>query len=283
LSASLNCHFVSRFLTKPWEFGERQLHYYDFKTRKFEVRSSRNLFARRGSNSVEVERRLNALIETPLSQAIDDLTRMSDNGESGISDWPTFRALCLLVPFQIARVARKREADDADLASMCRWPEAKVDEFASAWSQTHKFLKIRAHPGCPFFYPSSGFFIIPLPKTPSMYPTALAIPLTERYAAAVVPAEIDENQIYECLRYGGGGLASNSSVSTNAERVVIHPAVMECSPRDEMAAQLHEMQANNLRLIQACVDLSRTIAEAFSLVGIGPQEALRIMCSPDKK
>jgi hypothetical protein len=27
-----NSHYIARHLTKPWEFGERQLWYYDFDT-----------------------------------------------------------------------------------------------------------------------------------------------------------------------------------------------------------------------------------------------------------
>jgi hypothetical protein len=54
-----NCHFISRFLTAPWEFddqrGQRQLHYYDFDTDNFEQYSSKNLFAERDLNSPRVE------------------------------------------------------------------------------------------------------------------------------------------------------------------------------------------------------------------------------------
>jgi hypothetical protein len=72
VSENLNCHFVSRFLTKPWEFGQRRLHFYDVKTGRFGEKSSRYLFSRRGSNSGNIERRLDQLVETPLSKAIKD-------------------------------------------------------------------------------------------------------------------------------------------------------------------------------------------------------------------
>lgn len=50
-----NCHYISRFLTKPWEFGERQLRYYDFDEDKFDTKSSRSLFAEDGLNAQQVE------------------------------------------------------------------------------------------------------------------------------------------------------------------------------------------------------------------------------------
>jgi hypothetical protein len=54
----LNCHFISRFLTKQWEFGKRQLHFYNVRKHRFEHMSSKNLFARPGLNSKILEARI---------------------------------------------------------------------------------------------------------------------------------------------------------------------------------------------------------------------------------
>ena len=89
----LNSHFVSRFLTKPWEFGQRRLWYYDFDRQDIFHCSSKRLFARRGSSSPEMERRLNELVESPLSGFIQTLTVKSPPGAAEIYDWPLVRAL----------------------------------------------------------------------------------------------------------------------------------------------------------------------------------------------
>ena len=50
-----NCHFVSRFLTKPWELRDRRLHYYDFDRDVFDESPSKTLFAEEEINTQPVE------------------------------------------------------------------------------------------------------------------------------------------------------------------------------------------------------------------------------------
>jgi hypothetical protein len=66
---SINSHFVSRFLTQPWEHGQRMLWYYDFDDNRIRSQSSRSLFATKGANSADVELRLNQLVESPIAGA----------------------------------------------------------------------------------------------------------------------------------------------------------------------------------------------------------------------
>jgi hypothetical protein len=270
----LNCHFVSRFLTKPWEFGERQLYFYDVKTREFGYKSSRNLFAVEGLNSNETEQRLNRLIETPIGGVVGDLMKSGGPEGHSIDDWPAYRALVLLFPFQVARVTQN-PLPGFDLASLCSWPEEKLDELVRACQQRYKFITIRSHPGSPFYYPSKGYFIIPLAFASSLEPTAIAIPLTESWAVAWVPAEINGQQLTDQLTYAGGGLASNASAGTNSDRVVIHPSVMTPANEESIRQHIEETRERNLRHIQDLLEFHRDIVAMFAQAGIRPEEALR--------
>src|SRR5262245_39171646 len=40
-----NSHYISRFLTKPWEGQQRRLHFFDFASGQFDMGPSRHLFA----------------------------------------------------------------------------------------------------------------------------------------------------------------------------------------------------------------------------------------------
>jgi hypothetical protein len=270
---NLNCHFVSRFLTTPWEFGQRRLHFYDTKAGCFRQNSSRTLFTRRGANTPEVEHRLDELIETPLGGAIRLLTRSPGEGGHSIEDWRVFRALTLLFPFQLARISQDT-SPPRDLATMCSWPDEEVDKYAWAMKQLNKFITVTAHPGMPFFYPSKGYFIIPLAHAPSLYPGAIAIPLTERHAIASVSSEIDDEHVREVLRMGDGAVASNASVGTNSERVLVHPSVMNHANRLELRVHIEENQSNNLKMLQAVVDFNRTAVSAFAEAGLQSNHAL---------
>lgn len=50
-----NCHYVSRFLTKPWEFGDRRLQYFDFDSDAILTASSKVLFSENEAYSGAVE------------------------------------------------------------------------------------------------------------------------------------------------------------------------------------------------------------------------------------
>jgi hypothetical protein len=102
MPSGLNCHFVSRFLTTPWEYGKRQLSYFDFDDGKVRSVSSRTLFAETGANTREVEARLNRIVETPISSAMARLTDMRGESEE-LLEWPLFRAISLLLMLQPLR------------------------------------------------------------------------------------------------------------------------------------------------------------------------------------
>lgn len=89
--AGLNCHFVSRFLTTPWEYGQRHLWYYDFASDEVRSSSSRSLFAVGGANTSEVEARLNQVIETPISMGVARLVNSNDS--SGLTGLDKKRAV----------------------------------------------------------------------------------------------------------------------------------------------------------------------------------------------
>jgi hypothetical protein len=50
-----NCHFVSKFLTRPWEGKDRFLWIYDFISDRFTRQSSNSLLAAEKINSNKVE------------------------------------------------------------------------------------------------------------------------------------------------------------------------------------------------------------------------------------
>lgn len=282
MSENLNCHFVSRFLTTPWEFGQRRLHFYDVKTGRFGEKSSRYLFSRRGSNSGNIERRLDQLIETPLSNAIKDWGSTTQDRVIPIDDWPVFRALALVFMFQVPRVAQKISVA-RELAAMCSWPDSKVDQYAWGMNQLYTVGTFRPPATFPLFYPSKGYFLVPLLGDPPLHCGAMAIPLTERLGIVSVPKDFDSERLRALLSLGGGAFVCNMSVGTNAERVVVHPSVMARARPEELGAYIVKTQKNNLTLLQALSDMKSVAIAAFAQIGMSPSEALNWMARPRKQ
>jgi hypothetical protein len=276
VNGNLNCHFVSRFLTKPWEFGQRRLYFYNVKTGRFDDKSSRSLFARRGINSAEIEHRLDQLIETPLASAIKDWGREPQDRVIPIDDWPAFRALALIFMMQVPRGAQDASLA-RELAEMCSWPDSKADEYAHGMNQVYTIGTFRPPATFPLFYPSKGYFMIPLIGDPPLHCGAMAIPLTERLAIVSVPRSFEEERFRAILSLGGGEFVCNMSVGTNAERVVVHPSVMARARPEDLGAHITKMQKNNLTLLQALSDMKSVAVAAFAEIGMTPGEALNWM------
>lgn len=188
--SGLNCHFVSRFLTRPWEHDDRRLSYFDFDRDELLQASSRSLFAANGVNTPEVEARLNQIIETPVAQAI---ARLADGNvhEDQNLEWPLFRALALLMLLQPLRVSD--EPDRAQtLEEFVLRTDAELNELAEAAHDTYQLGRITVRPDAPLLYPAAGFFPLPARNKAGSYKAAIALPVGGRYVFVASPRSIDQ-------------------------------------------------------------------------------------------
>lgn len=128
--ASINSHFVSRFLTTPWEHSDRRLSYYDFARGEIREGSSRSLFAVEGLHTDDVETRLNQVIETPIADAIARLVGTTSQQQDAL-EWPLFRAASLLLLLQPLRAEGVPERAQR-LEEFVMRPDAELDELARA-------------------------------------------------------------------------------------------------------------------------------------------------------
>ena len=268
----LNCHFVSRFLTKPWEFGRRQLWYYDFDLKQIEKKSSKTLFAQVGRNTAEIEKRLNELIETPISNAITTLVPSGAIDNVEISEWRLFRALVLLLLLQWSRGSEK-ESHRSKLEQTLSWDETTLDQLVLACQQTHIVVGLRGHPRAPLCYPSHGFFALPIRQQSGSYTALYAIPLTEYYAVARVPRDVNMADVFQTTTCQGGYL-SNSSVGTTASKVIIHPSVIDAHGAATAARMIEDARKGVLETFSLCGEINKLDREMYEIVlgsfGYGP-------------
>lgn len=251
----LNCHFVSRFLTKPWESGQRQLWYYDFDRKQIDNKSSKSLFAQTGRNTAEIETRLNELIETPISSAITSLVPSGAIDNVEISNWLLIRALHLLLLLQCSRVSDK-ESHRSKLGEALSWDEATLDQLVRACQQTHIIVGLRGDPRAPFCYPSHGLFAMPIRRQSGSFTAIYAVPLTEYFAVARVPRDANMDDTFQTITCHQGGFVSNSSVGTTASRVIIHPSVIETHGAATAERMVENARNEVLTLFSLCGEVN---------------------------
>ena len=262
----LNCHFVSRFLTRPWEFGNRLLWYYDFRQKQIGKGPSKRLFAGVGRNSADIEKRLNDLIERPIANAITKLVPSGAIDNVDIPEWHLFRALHLLLLLQYTRVSEK-DTHRLSLGQTLFWDETRLDQLVLACQETHTIAGLRGNPQAPLCYPSQGFFGIPVRRQSGAFVTIYAIPLTECFVLARVPRDLTRDEILQTITCGTGGFLSNNSVGIRAPKVVIHPSVMQAHGPAATARMIEEARKIVREMFRLCGEmnrLDREITEAWN-------------------
>jgi hypothetical protein len=253
---SINSHFVSRFLTEPWEHGQRMLWYYDFDEDRIRSRSSRSLFASVGANSAETEARLNRLVESPIAAARQHL--WASGGEvSQTLEWPLFKALALLVLLQPFRASASTEGPQT-LEEMLARPESEIDGLVHAIGARYRLMRVTVHPQAPLFYASDGWF--PLLTEPMGGPCVfgIAIPISPRHAFIGVPAAADSSQT-DIWSANGAGLVSNYSVGHRSRRVVVHPAAVSALPHGQIITAIRESRQGVVQATELCHELSEVV------------------------
>jgi hypothetical protein len=141
-------HWVSQFLTTPWEVNtKRELVFFDFAAGHLgRPTPSKRLFRENRKRPADLEERLNSLIETPFSQARDILLA---TGDVQIDEWKTYRALVLLVMMQPARTHASIVRNDDWLAKLLV-SDKEVDQLVRLYMQgthTHRAAAHRARNG----------------------------------------------------------------------------------------------------------------------------------------
>jgi len=267
-NSDLNCHFVTRFLTKPWEeLPGRDLYFYDFDRKVIGKKSSRRLFAKTGLNDQKTEERINDLVETPLARLVAEVKRGNVHAATNISSWEVFRALTLLFPLQGARLSR---LDGSTSEEFFDWSDDKIDQLTWAYQEKYNLIHRTVPAHSPLFFPSHGFFFVPLAEPSLSDPGLFAIPLTPHDALLILPKTADNDGIGRILGMGGGAFLTNASLSTTAPRIVFHPDLLKHHDRAKISGLFEEIRENNVTLKDLCVQRLDVIRRAWAAIGIAP-------------
>ena len=258
--AGLNCHFVSRFLTTPWEHGQRQLWHYDFTTDEVRSSSSRSLFAVGDANTLKVEARLNQVIETPISTAMARLVQSSDE----LIEWPVFRAVSLLLMLQPLRSSTRPEHAERLEETVLR-TDAELDEVARAAQASYQIGRVTVRCDAPLLYPAAGFFPLVGKKDDGTWGMAIALPVSGRHVFIAVPRTMDWTSATAIWSAQGAGFVANMSVGTS-RLVVIPPFAMDDPQR--AGAKIRQLRNSADELTALCREHNEALDRLNAAMGM---------------
>lgn len=264
-----NCHYISRTLTRPWEGDQRRLHFYDFDSGRWDRGNSYSLFAEDGLHPQTVETWLDRTIEGPLSQCRRRLTSGNNNA---LEDWGFYRAATLMLWLQGMRVKSVGEHDARrSLEHLATRSIEETDQIVLAIREEYDLALITTvgKDGmlAPLFFPSSGLFPLTYPDTGCLSGHAVALGLPLDMWSALVSLPRDGVGVRDVSRLPGS--LSNFSVGIhNARKVVVPPLLLDQQAEADVQRILHELRAENSKLLDLVNDSKRLVAEAFAVSGV---------------
>lgn len=266
-----NCHYITRFLTSPWEAERRYLRYFDFETEAFDEDPSKVLFAEDKLNPQEIETWLNQVIETPLAAC---RSRIAACDPGALEDWKFHRAAMLMLLMQGARVKAITDHDARQaLLRIVRQPLDEVDALVAAFKEEFELCLVSTikveHRLAPLYVPSTGLFPIVYPDKGCLsgYSTAFALPMDIHCALIVVPIEHGKERDLTLIPAS----LSNCSIGTStARRIVVFPALFSAYPEGELRRLILATRRHNDSVVQDLEKGKRLALEKLSLLGLAP-------------
>lgn len=245
-------HYVSEWQIKRWLASkEKKVRVYDTRADRFSWASPRALFAVKDLNSPDLERRLEQLVETPLtSGATSPLrARPASAGVMQAANWRVFRAAWLFMFLQGPRTGSSIAGESSVLGGLLARPEHELDALCYLLDRQRKLVWFR-HREPRLFLPSIGYFAVPVhdPGCVTGFGIAQAIPLDPSTALLMMsktarlssgaPHTLDHRKALPILSVGSG---------EHVKVLVVPPAVAAAYRTREQESQLRNLIAEQRR------------------------------------
>ncbi len=268
-----NCHYISRFLTRPWEGDQQFLRFYDFEADRFGRRSSRSLFAEEDVNTPAVERRLRDVIETPLGAIRARVAR----GEYELlqRDWERYRAALLLLWLQGSRVRAVREETARQaLDRLAAMPEAELNGFAMAMTEIYDLRLVHTEitetgAFAPLVFPSTGLFPFSVQDPSCLSGRSFGLGLAIDVHCAIVATPVERKGRID-MSNARAILASCSIAASPARHVVLMPAHYDQLGERVLRERLRAMRASNDLVIKLAQQAREIVCHAARETGLEP-------------
>ena len=222
----MNSHYISRFLTKPWEHESRMLSVLDLDAKRLlPPKSSKSLFALDGLFSDAAERWFDRTFESPVS----DWQAKALRGEKPQMSWRLYRAMVMAVLWAAPRViaAERVEERDAVRAALAKpFDDAALDQIVSLFERDHALVSVPTSPAMPLFFPETAIFALLMPNQTA--PTKLGYGLFLALAPTLALGFVTQGSADELRDGVKPGTLQNASAGhpAHCRRVVSPPSAI---------------------------------------------------------
>lgn len=263
----MNCHFVIRSLTKPWELKNRRLKYFDFTKGEIGEDDSKTLLAEKNLNSGEIEGLLNKLVDQPIDQFKRDLLAGKD--ALSVDYWRTFRALHLYFLIQAPRYSKLKEPKEVEalLDQTLKKGDQFLDQLVQARMDTHDLRVFKLPEGRILCFPSTGFFSFPIEDAgcETGFTFSYGVPLFPDIALALTPKGATENGL-KLLREQLHGFSVG--LTDTCEKVILPNEMVEQVSESDIALMMNQLREAARQATAATQQLRALVVKMYETIGL---------------
>lgn len=268
----MNCHFVTQWLTKDWEYLPGSFYYYDFEEKKVKRQFAKYLFAEEDTNTKEIEDLISKYVEQPLKALKLPLETQS---EIKVDKWEHYRATFLYFMIQVARYAKVRAPpkDGVDLDEMLLKGEEFLDQLVGVSMQKNQIVALTMPPGQILFYPEVGFFQFPVkdPGCITDFTFGYAVPITPFVALAKISKTADMKHLHD-----NRGQLSSFSIGLSGQKghVVIPKIIREQKNDLEISKMLESQRQAAIAIVAGTHEIRDLVVQMYESAGmpVGPKK-----------
>lgn len=230
-----NNHYISRFLTEPWEYGQRSLLAYDFEKEKYREVKSKSFLTSREIYSDKLEKYFSDYIETPVGLFRSEV--LAGKAHFDLKDWSKYRGLQLLIALQSIRFSSRNNAEaQTKLEEMCDKGESFADNLISAHMQQNQLCLVRVTEFGRLFFPETGMFPLAVHDTgcESLYSWAFGVPLHPEFFIASLSKTVNEQSLQDLRKVPNLFMGRSLGTSKHAKRVVVPKSLVEANGKEKI-------------------------------------------------
>lgn len=250
-------HYISKVLTKPWEYGDRQLWCFDFDEDKIIESSAYHLFSRNDLWPQKYEEVFCKKFEVKLNNVRASL--MLGPAKLSIKDSTEFINTILTMHFFDGMRSMKAQWGNDEIDRFIKLKSKDMNEEVESFAKDYTFVSLPVSSHCRFFFPESGFFHIPLFKVNSNEMVlGLGIPLHPQFALGMFPKNYDRQAFSKSVASSESILPYLSISSISGKRVIIHPDCMNINDA-KLIEQIKGARSANIRLFNQVLHNSESL------------------------
>ena len=237
MSKTKNNHYISKYLTKPWEIQLGKVRIFDYGKKEFREEDTEYLFTKQELFTQEEENFFNKYIETISRQELSTI----EEKDFRTTKWKNYRALVLLLWDLVGRMTAAKDGDTRSVKFFTNLDEDGLNQMVKAIEEQFKLAVLTVPDDGRLFFPSN---LILFAFDATTGHCGFGIPFEQRKILFSIPKGANFEYLTQlCKNHFFINTSMGNSIT---EFVIVSP---DLEPTEELAKILVDQREKNNKLV----------------------------------